>query len=106
MNSARRLLVLAEYGSQRQRVPLELLPLEAQACRDGAAALETLAQTCGNCHHARWPLPFTVPGVVSCVPPVGPEVLDSAVHARFPFWGLRMPADERCKGWTKRENAQ
>lgn len=71
------------------------------ALKAGADALDRLAQTCGNCQHAR----NQRGGVVSCVPPVGPEVVDSVAHAQFPFWGLVVPTDERCKGWTKREDA-
>lgn len=72
---------------------------EREALRAGAAALDRLAQTCGTCQHADTGA-HTVADWCYCAAPAGVPV-----DPRFPFRYQAMPLDERCKGWTKREDA-
>jgi len=67
---------------------------DAAACLAGADALDRLAQTCGNCQHGTDEHAVTL-GWGHCTAPAGP---------RFPFAHQAMPLDERCKGWTPRED--
>lgn len=107
--------VFADVNTQQMRPDLTVGAI-AKACEAGADALDRLAQTCGNCQHANiadgqregWCYCATAP------PPglmfVGPDEREKwaqkrEFQRRFPFWGEAIPLDERCKGWTKREDA-
>lgn len=68
-----------------------------------------LAQTCGNCQHL-----YADPDLVRevgplpwgwCKAPEKDSPRATQILTRYPFAGNPMPLDERCKGWTKRENA-
>lgn len=74
---------------------------ERDACLAGADALDRLAQTCGNCQHAN--TKDAQPGVAFCAAPG--DGYPSYLTTRYPFQHKPMPLDERCKGWTKREDA-
>lgn len=86
-----------------------------RACRDGADALERLAQTCGNCQHANtddmvdgWcRCAATRPSLLQFVGPDNREAwAERLAHdRRYPHLGREIPIDERCKGWAKREDA-
>lgn len=97
MTPAERLRVLAEWVTQMSIV----LPSAAERADllAGADALDRLAQTCGNCQHAD--TDNAIGGWVFCaLSTVSPDE-----RYTFPFAYRPMPFDERCKGWTKRENA-
>lgn len=79
------------------------------ACEAGADALDRLAQTCGNCQHA-----YVDPDLVReigplpwgwCKAPEKDSPRATQILTRYPFSGNPVPLDERCKGWTKREDA-
>ncbi len=69
------------------------------ACEAGADALDRLAQTCGNCQHAD--TENAIGGWVFCAL----STVSADERYTFPFAYRPMPIDERCKGWTKREDA-
>lgn len=70
---------------------------ERGALLAGADALDRLAQTCGTCqHHDKQ---HAREGWCYCNPPV------MSLLRSYPFGGFAVPLDERCKGWTKREDA-
>ena len=66
----------------------------------GADALDRLAQTCGNCQHAD--IESAMAGWVFCAAHSSDRGDD---RYRFPFAYRPVPLDERCKGWTKRDDA-
>lgn len=68
------------------------------ACEAGADALDRLAQTCGNCQHAD--RSHVLNTWCYCAAPDVPAWVE-----RYPFRYADMPLEERCKGWTKREDA-
>ncbi len=77
---------------------------ERDACLEGIAALDRLAQTCATCQHAN--TIGLIDGWVYCAAPregIAGETLWGT--SRYPFKYRTIPADERCKGWTKREDA-
>lgn len=95
MTPAERLRVLAEW------VTADVQPSAAERADllAGADALDRLAQTCGNCQHAD--TDNAIGGWVFCaLSTVSPDE-----RYTFPFAYRPMPFDERCKCWTKRENA-
>lgn len=73
---------------------------ERDACLEGIAALDRLAQTCGNCQHAD--IESAMAGWVFCAAHSSDRGDD---RYRFPFAYRPVPLDERCKGWTKRDDA-
>lgn len=79
---------------------------ERDACLAGADALDRLAQTCATCQHAN--MENIRDGWCFCAAPheMCDTSSDPAVRSeRWPFKYHAMPLDERCKGWTKREDA-
>lgn len=74
-------------------------PEYAAACLAGADALDRLAQTCGNCQHAD--TENAIGGWVFCAL----STVSADERYTFPFAYRPMPIDERCKCWTKREDA-
>lgn len=66
----------------------------------GADALDRLAQTCGTCQHAD--MYHADEGWYFCSGPVRSDPRKET----HPFRYRSMPLDERCKGWTKREDAK
>lgn len=76
------------------------LRLLSDAFDAGADALDRLAQTCGNCQYAD--IESAMAGWVFCAAHSSDRGDD---RYRFPFAYRPVPLDERCKGWTKREDA-
>lgn len=71
-------------------------------------------RTCGNCKHAN--TEDMLDGWCHCAAPPppadvlfsGPDQVEKWAQKqengkRFPFWGMAVPLDERCKGWQARE---
>lgn len=71
-------------------------------------------RTCSGCKHAN--TEDTLDGWCYCAAPPppadvlfsGPDQVEKwaqkqANGKRFPFWGMAVPLDERCKGWEPRE---
>lgn len=81
---------LRELAASVDDDEMNLYPVEREAMRAGADALDRLAQTCGNCRHASDE--YAVEDWTCCSGPRG--AIDGWV-----------PKSARCDRWTNREDA-
>jgi hypothetical protein len=96
VTAAERLRALADLERREQREGWEDFKC---ACLAGADALDRLAQNCGNCRHSD--VDDVMGGWTFCDAPAR----TSDDRWQFPLSQRLVPLDERCKGWTKREDA-